>query len=100
MPRELKTMKRNQLVRCLESELDEWTKISFGELKARLKEACAYERGEPPNQYQVEVQLLESTPEYLHISIGVDSGFLRSFKPLAASFVLFRDGRVERASVS
>jgi len=60
-------------VRCLERELDEWTRLPFDELKTRLKDVCAYERGEAPNQHQVEVEMLESTPEYVHGSIGVDS---------------------------
>jgi hypothetical protein len=93
-------MERRQLARCLESELDEWTRIPFKDLRDRLKNVCAYERGEAPNRYQVEVQLLESTPEYLHVSIGVDSGFLTAFKPLSASFLVFRDGRVNRPPVT
>ncbi|MGZ6228013.1 MAG: hypothetical protein ACXWNE_07780 [Candidatus Binataceae bacterium] len=60
-------------MRCLERELDEWTRLPFDELKTRLKDVCAYERGEAPDQYQVEVEMLESTPEYVHVSIGVDS---------------------------
>ena len=93
-------MERVALMRCLEHELDEWTKIPLDELNARLKDVCAYERGEPPNQYQVEVQLLESTPEYVHVSIGVDSGMRTAFKPLSASFLVFRDGRVDRPAVA
>jgi hypothetical protein len=87
-------------VRCLERELDEWTRLPFDELKTRLKDVCAYERGEAPNQHQVEVEMLESTPEYVHVSIRVDSGRLRSFKPLSTSFMVFRDGRVEKPPVS
>jgi hypothetical protein len=87
-------------VRCLERELDEWTRLPFDELKTRLKDVCAYERGEAPNQHQMEVEMLESTPEYVHVSIGVDSGRLLSFKPLSTSFMVFRDGRVEKPPVS
>jgi hypothetical protein len=65
-----------------------------------LKDVCAYERGEAPNQHQVEVKILQSTPEYVHVLIGVDSGRLRSFKPLSTSFMVFRDGRVEKPPVS
>ena len=93
-------MERRQLTRCLESELDEWTRIPFADLRNRLKNVCAYERGAAPNQYQVEVQLLESTPEYLHVSIGVDSGLLRAFRPFSTSFMVFRDGRVNRPPLS
>jgi hypothetical protein len=99
LPRKLVFMERVALMRCLEHELDEWTMTPFDELKAKLKDVCAYERGEPPNQYQVEVQLLESTPEYVHVWIGVDSGTLRAFKPLSASFLVFRDGRVDRPAI-
>ena len=87
-------------MRCFERELDEWTRLPFDELKTRLKDVCAYERGEAPNQYQVEVEMLESTPEYVHVSIRVDSGRLRSFKPFSTSFTVFRNGRVEKPPVS
>jgi hypothetical protein len=87
-------------VRRLERELDEWTRLPFDELKTRLKDECADERKEAPDQYQVEVEMLESTPEYVHVSIGVDSGRLRSFKPLSTSLMVFRDGRVEKPPVS
>ena len=87
-------------MRCLERELDEWTRLPFDELKTRLKDVCAYERGEAPDQYQVEVEMLESTPEYVHVSIGVDSDGCVSFKPLSTSFMVFRYGRVEKPPVS
>jgi len=78
---------------ALARELDEWAKVSFDELKVRLKEDCVYQRGEGSSQYQVEVVLLESTPEYVNVSIGVDQD---GWRPVSENFLVFRDGRVDR----
>ena len=89
-------MDPRRLASALKAEIDEWAALPFDAIKARLQQVCAYERGEAPNQYQVEVQLLESTPEYLHVGIGVDDGGWSAFKPLSTSFLVHRDGRIER----
>lgn len=92
-------MNRDQLRRCLERELDEWSTIPFEAIKTRLHDDCVYERGEAPDLYQVEVQLHESTPEYVHVGIGVDDGGLSALKPVSASFLVYRDGRVDRPAL-
>jgi hypothetical protein len=89
-------MNRDTLRRCLEREVDEWAAIPAAELEERLKDGCSYQRGEAAGEYQVEAMLLECTPEYLHVSISVDDGGLRAFLPLTQSFLVFRDGRVDR----
>jgi hypothetical protein len=55
---------------------------------ARLREESDYEVIVDSKRYQVEVQLLEHTPEYLHVSIAVDDGSLPgSIRPECNSFL-------------
>jgi hypothetical protein len=66
-------------------------------LLKELKDDVAYQRSDVSSSYQVEVQLLENKPEYVHGMVSVDSGtLLRAFKPLSWSFLVHGDGRVER----
>jgi hypothetical protein len=46
--------------------------------------------------YQVEVQLLDSKHEYVHIGVSVDDGGWRSFFPMSTTFIVRADGRVEK----
>ena len=53
-----------------------------------LQNRDAYEVVAGSRHYQVEVVLLEGTPEYLHVSIAVDDGSLpRSIHPDSDSFI-------------
>ena len=67
-------MDREQLRKALEREIDEWLRSTFDEIRNRLRDDCAYERGEGESRYQVEVVLLEATAEYVNVSIAVDDG--------------------------
>jgi hypothetical protein len=66
-------------------------------LVTELLDVVAYSVGEGSGSYQVEVQVLECESEYVHILVGVDDGGWRAFAPLNTSFLVFRDGRVEKA---
>ena len=78
---------------CLEDERDRWAAVSFENLTTLLAIPSVYEcRG----GCQVEVQLLEVTDAYVHVSVCADDGGWRAFKPLCASFLVYRDGRVEK----
>lgn len=87
-------MKRSDLRQCLRRELELWSAKPFATLIAELAGAAAYQVDEP-QPYQVEVQLLERTSGYVHVSIAVDDGGLNAFAPLSTSFLAYRDGRVE-----
>jgi hypothetical protein len=57
---------------------------SWGE----LSDIQAYQVELNGQKYTVEVQLLENTGEYVHVSVDVDDGSLpASFRPLSASFI-------------
>ena len=56
-----------------------------------------YERGEGSTWHQVEVVLLEHEAEYVHVSLSVDDGsLLKVMLPLSHSFIVYRDGRVDK----
>lgn len=62
--------------------------MSCDRLIAELRDVQAYEVEVESKQYQVEVQLLENTDEYVHVAIGVDDGSLpASLSPLTESFI-------------
>ena len=62
--------------------------MSCDEVLAELRNRDVYAVIAESNQYQIEVVLLEDTPEYLHVSIAVDDGkLLGSIHPESASFL-------------
>jgi hypothetical protein len=62
--------------------------MSCDELVAALSDAQAYEVERESKTYQVEVELLENTAEYVHVMVGVDDGSLpASMLPLTETFI-------------
>lgn len=90
-------MTKDTLAQCLLRERDRWSAKSYEVLIAELRDVVAYSVGEGSSFYQVEVQVLECNGEYVHVLIGVDDGGWRAFAPLNASFLVYEDGRVEKA---
>ena len=80
--------RRAQWQKVLDMEVTRWSAMSWEELAAALREAQAYQVELDSKQYQVEVQLLENTAGYVHVSVSVDDGsLLRSLLPLTHSFI-------------
>lgn len=70
----------------LEAELQKWRAEPASLLRARLEKPAVYESGD--TGLQVEVELIESRPDYVHVAVSVDDGTLpASIHPLTASFV-------------
>ncbi len=82
-------MKRREQWRpVLEAEIKRWSAKSWAELVAELSDVQAYEVEFAGKKYQVEVQLLENTDKYVHVSVDVDDGSIpASFRPLSESFI-------------
>lgn len=81
----------------LAREIDSWSRRPLTELESTLKEPTSYACSSEGTTFQVEVQLLEVEPSYIHVAVAVDDGSLwRSLKPLSSSFIVHRDGRVEK----
>jgi hypothetical protein len=93
-------MARKELSRCLRREVDKWAAESFDDLRRKLARAVHYRSMIEGQEYQVEAQLLEDTEDYAHVAVSVDDGTLaRSVVPLSTSFLVYRDGRVDKPTV-
>ena len=80
--------RRDRWQAALDAEIKRWSEKSCEELRFELSELQVYEVEFDSEQHQVEVELLESTPDHLHISISVDDGSLpASLRPTTLSFI-------------
>ena len=83
--------RREQWRKVLDSEIQRWSALLYDELVSRLGKTDIYEVELDGRTYQVEIELLENTAEYVHVGIGVDDGSLpASFFPASDSFTLKR----------
>ena len=82
-------MKRREKWRpVLDQEINRWSQKSYDELRAELSDIHNYEIEFESKAYQVEVELLENTPDYVHVDVRVDDGSLPwSIAPLGADFI-------------
>ena len=79
--------RREEWRKVLQSELSRWSSMSRNDVLAELRTRGVYEVVAESKRYQVEVELLEDTPEYLHLSIAVDDGSLPpSIRPESETF--------------
>jgi hypothetical protein len=80
--------RREEWRKVLQAELRRWSLMSCDEALAELETRNVYELVLSQSKYQIEVDLLEDTPEYLHLSIAVDDGSLPgSIHPESESFI-------------
>ncbi|MBW8042293.1 MAG: hypothetical protein FVQ85_20155 [Planctomycetes bacterium] len=54
-----------------------------------------FERVFEGKEVQAEIDMLESEPEYRHISISVDEGFLFGYSPLGTSIIIHKDNKAD-----
>jgi hypothetical protein len=79
--------RREEWRKVLDSEVKRWSAMSCSQLVSELQNLQAYEVEFDSKKYQVEVELLENTEQYLHVIVAVDDGGLpASFLPLTHSF--------------
>jgi hypothetical protein len=64
--------KRESWRSTLDSEMRRWSAMSYDELIFHLRDVKSYEVDTGQNRLQVEVEIIENTPEYVHVMIGVD----------------------------
>jgi hypothetical protein len=80
--------RREEWQKVLDSEVKRWSDMSCAQLVAELQSVHAYQVEFDSRLYQVEVELLEDTEEYLHVMVAVDDGRLPgSISPLAHCFI-------------
>jgi hypothetical protein len=80
--------RREEWKKVLDSEVERWEAKSLEELLSELHEVQAYQVEVDSKTYNVEVQLLENTEEYIHVAVCVDDGrFPACMSPLGHSFI-------------
>ena len=80
--------RREEWHKILDAEVQRWSSMSWRELESALSEGQVYEVEVDSKRYQVEVELLKNTEEYLHIYVGVDDGTLpASMFPVSSTFI-------------
>lgn len=80
--------RRERWYKVLQTELARWSSKSCDELRGELKGGKEYEVEFESVTHQVEVDLLEDTDRYVHVSVAVDDGTLPgSFFPAHKSFI-------------
>jgi hypothetical protein len=88
--------RREEWQKVLDAEVARWSRMSWEELATELREVQAYQVEIESKQYQVEVQLLEKTGDYAHVSVSVDDGsLLQSIVPLTHSFIKQKSAAAE-----
>jgi hypothetical protein len=72
-----------------------WSAMSCAELTSQLADVRTHEVEFASKKYQVEVQILENTDDYVHVGFAVDDGhFWPAMRPLSGSFICRKDGSV------
>jgi hypothetical protein len=80
---------REEIREVLEDQVAIWSKKTHEQIVAELPDMKAYEVRVGEIAYQVEVELLENTESYIHVSLAVDNGQLpAAMFPLCNSFIL------------
>lgn len=88
--------RRERWRRVLDIELQRWSAMTPERLASALDEECVYEVELDSKTYQVEVEILENTEEYLHVLVAVDDGSLpASMVPESQSFICNKKVRNE-----
>ena len=70
--------RRAMIQPVLDAEVERWSKKSCDELVSELKEEQNYMVELESKEYQVEVLLLESKADYVHVMVAVDDFGLRT----------------------
>ncbi len=75
--------------KVLDAEVKRWPVMSCNQLVWELRDLQAYEIELDSRKYQVEVELLENTEQYVRVMVAVDDGSLpASISPLTHCFIL------------
>ena len=80
--------RRAQWRKVLEREVARWSAMPVPQILEEAGDVAAYEVELDSQTYQVEVQIIEDTEEYLHVTVGVDDGSLpASMLPATQTFL-------------
>jgi hypothetical protein len=85
--------RREEWRKVLDSEVKRWSAMSCGQLVSALPDGLeAYQVEFESKQYNVEVDLLENTDQYVHVVVAVDDGSLpASILPLCHNLIRHKE---------
>ena len=67
--------------------------MPYGQFVSNLNDKQVYEIEFDSKRYQIEIEILESTEEYIHVMMAIDDGTLpASILPLTYSFIRKKPG--------
>jgi len=70
-------------------QVSRWSTMSYDELISCPPDQRIYQVEHDSRQYQVEVEILEKTEDYVHVMVAVDDGTLpASIVPAARTFLV------------
>lgn len=76
----------------LEAAVERWSALTYEQILSEIKGQECYQVECQGTQYNVEVQILENTKDYIHVAVSVDDGSLpTSFRPLSESFIVRKE---------
>ena len=80
--------RRQQWRKVLEAEVQRWSALPYDRLQAQLATPEVYEVVDGAQRYQIEIDVLENTREYVHVMLSLDDGSLPlSLVPVIDSFI-------------
>jgi hypothetical protein len=83
--------RRQQWRKVIEAEVQRCSALPYDQLQAQLATTEVYEVVDGPQRYQVEIDVLENTKEYVHVLLSLDDGSLpSSLAPVIESFITNR----------
>jgi hypothetical protein len=81
--------RREEWRKILDAEVKRWSAMSWEQLVSEVRDLDVYEVELDSKKYQVEVEILENTEKYVHVSVSVDDGSLpASIWPASHTFTL------------
>ena len=89
-------MTEAQLRALLAEETTAWAEREPADIVADLAQPRTYQGGEGETWHEIAVTLLEANNDFIHVQTSIHDGSLVwSLKPITASFLIYRDGRIE-----
>lgn len=89
-------MTEAQLRALLAQETLAWAEREPADIVADLAQPRTYQRGEGEGWHEIEVKLLEANNDFIHVKTSINDGSLAwALQPIASSFLIYRDGRIE-----
>jgi hypothetical protein len=85
--------RREEWRKVLDSEVKRWSTLSCDQLLSELPDGLeGYQIEFESKEYNVEVEILENTEQYLHVVVAVDDGSLpASISPLSHSWIRHKE---------